>query len=152
MVAQLIWIAAVYASAVAIVHVLHNREKQGKSPRSGKWIHYVLITRNHESVIEWCIRALSFHAFLTGKRLRLTCMDDSSTDSTLLMVTKMSQDGYALDVGSNREYLVEQSKEQRYSNPWTEQEIVLDLRMPGVLVQLPFMQALGSRGYGSKRG
>ncbi|WP_410512617.1 hypothetical protein PaeBR_22070 [Paenibacillus sp. BR2-3] len=152
MVAQLIWIAAVYASAVAIVHVLHILEKTRKTPRTGKWIHYVLITRNQESVIEWYIRALTLHAFLTGKRLRVTCADDSSTDSTLLLVSKMKQDGCSLDVETDIGYFVERSSEQRYGNPWMEQEIVVDLRLPGVLVPLPFMLALGSRGYGSKRG
>lgn len=148
MVAQLIWIVAVYAVAVFLVHVLHNREKTRQSPRTGKWIHYVLITRNHESVIEWYIRALTIHAFLTGKRLRVTCMDDHSSDSTMLLISKISHSGCSLDmeIGSIGEYSIEQS------NPKTEREIVIDLRLPEMLVPLTFIHDLGSRGYRSERG
>jgi len=171
MAAQLIWIAVVYALAVFAVHVLHIREKTRQSPQSGKWIRYVLITRNHESVIEWYIRALSLHAFLTGKNVLITCMDDSSSDATLLVVSKLKQGGSCLEVEQDIGYYesrygmpdgqtasednaagTETVLDQRYGSPWTEQEIVVDLRLPGVLVPLPFMQDQESRGYGSKHG
>lgn len=171
MVAQLIWIAAVYASAVLVVHVLHFLEQARQAPRPEKWIHYVLITRNHESVIEWYIRALSLHAFLTGKRLRVTCMDDRSSDDTLRMVNTMKQGGCCLEVETDIGY--DESRygishaqtacadhteatgsvmEQRHGSSWMTQEIIIDLRLPEMLVPLSCMQDLGSRGYGSKHG
>lgn len=152
MVAQLIWIVVVYAIAVFLVHVLHDREKRRQAPRTGKWIHYVLITHNHESVIEWYIRALTLHAFLTGKRLLVTCMDDHSSDGTLLLISKMKQSGCSLEIETDAESWEQRSNEQQYIKPCVEREIVIDLRLPEMLVPLPFMHDLGSRGYGSKCG
>ncbi|WP_379129866.1 hypothetical protein [Paenibacillus sp. sgz500958] len=98
MVAQLIWIAAVYASAVILVQIFRIREESKQSPRTGKWMHYVLITRNHESVVEWYIRALGFHSFITGKQLRLTLVDDGSSDDTMMLVSIMKRSGYPVDL------------------------------------------------------
>ncbi|WP_052087945.1 hypothetical protein [Paenibacillus wynnii] len=151
MAAQLIWIIVVYASAVVFVNLLHIREKMRQSPRSGEWIHYILITRNHETVIEWYVRALTLHSFLTGKRLRVTCMDDNSDDDTLLLVMKMKQSGCSLEVEA-LEHLEERSTAQRDGNLGLEQEIIIDLRLFEGLFPLPFIQDLGSRGYGSKPG
>lgn len=148
MVAQLIWILVVYASAVVFVHLLHNQEETRQSARSGKWIHYILITRNHESVVEWYIRAFTLHSFLTGKRLRVTCMDDHSSDGTLLLVSKMKLSGSSLEVEA-LEHSAVRSHERGYGNPRVEQEIVIDLRLFEGLFPLPFIQDLGSRGYRS---
>ncbi|MFD1776709.1 hypothetical protein ACFSF2_22830, partial [Paenibacillus rhizophilus] len=86
MMAQLIWIGAVYASAVMCVHALKFREKMQAARETGKWLHYILIARNHESVVEGIIRAMTLQSFLTGKRLRVTFMDDGSSDGTLRIV------------------------------------------------------------------
>jgi len=151
MAAQLIWIIVVYASAVVLVHLFAHREKTRQSPRSGKWIHYILVTRNHESVIEWYARALTLHSFLTGKRLRVTCMDDASSDNTLLLVTKLKQSGSNLEVKAYEPF-VERSTDPLQSNYRVGQEIVIDLRLFEGRSHLPFIQDLGSRGYGSEPG
>lgn len=145
MVAQLLWIAAVYASAVILVHVLHIREKFRESRKSGKWVHYILITRNHEPVIEWYLRALSFQAFLTGKRLRVLVMDDSSSDRTMGIVSRMARSGYLLEHAAAASAL----GREEVPEP---QDIVLDLRLSGQTVKWPVFQASGSRGSRSKRG
>jgi len=151
MAAQLIWIIVVYASAVITVHLLHTREKTRQSPTAGKWIHYIVRTRNHESVIEWYIRAFTLHSFLTGKRLLVTCMDDHSTDNTLLLLSKMKQNGCSLEVETPG-HRMEWDTEHYNSTFRVEQEIVIDLRLFEGLFPLPSIQDLGSRGYGSKPG
>jgi len=85
MVAQLIWIAAVYVSAAVIIHMLHNREQKRQSPRVVKWIHYILITRNHESVVEWYIRALTFHGECASPVTYIFSLDPLRFDSHPLL-------------------------------------------------------------------
>jgi hypothetical protein len=145
MVAQLIWIAVVYVSAAVIIHILHNRQKVRKTPQSVKWIHYIFITRNHASVVEWYIRALTFQAFLTGKRFRVTFMDDDSSDGTLGIVSKMAASGCSIDLATSM-YTFQVSEEELQ-----QQGIVVDLRLSGQSVSLPFMGMAGSRGCESKR-
>lgn len=144
MVAQLIWIAAVYVSAAVIIHMLHNREQRRQSQRVVKWVHYILIARNQESVVEWYIRALTFHAFLTGKRLRVTFMDDDSGDRTLGIVSRMVRSGCSIDLTTS---LYNFQAEEDLQN----QGIVVDLRLSGQPIPLPFMAMPGSRGCESKR-
>ena len=145
MVAQLIWIAAVYVSAAVIIHMLHNRQKVQQTPQSVKWIHYILITRNHASVVEWYIRALTFQAFLTGKRFRVTFMDDGSSDGTLGIVSRLADSGCSIDLATSM-YTFQVSEEELQR-----QGIVVDLRLSGQSVSLPFMGMAGSRGCESKR-
>lgn len=158
MAAQLMWILVVYASAVVIVHLLHIREKTQQSLRIGKWLHYILIIRNHESVIEWYIRMLTLHTFLTGKRLRVTCMDDGSTDATLFVVSKLIQSGCSVDVKDLEQYENRNlspdgdSELQQDGRIFAEKEIVIDLRAAELLIPLPFLPGMGSRGYRSKHG
>ncbi|GGF87518.1 hypothetical protein GCM10010912_36010 [Paenibacillus albidus] len=144
MVAQLIWIAAVYASAVASIHFLHHRE-QTRKMFAGKWLHYIFITRNHESVVEGYIRALAVHSFLTGRRLRVTFMDEGSDDATAGILSRLAHNGCSVELQACRlaVHTGEELKQQGY---------VVDLRMSGEYGQLPFLRTAGSRGYGSKRG
>lgn len=145
MVAQLLWIAGVYAFAVILVHVLHVREKFRKGRKSGERVHYIVITRNHEPVIEWYLRALMFQAFLTGKRLRVQVVDDSSSDGTLEIVSRMVRSSSSLELAGTASALGRDKGPER-------QEMVLDLRMSGLTVKWPVFQASGSRGSRSERG
>jgi hypothetical protein len=145
MVAQLIWIVAVYAAAVALVHVLHIREKANQKREPGKWIQYTLITRNHESVVEWYIRALAFHAFLTGKTLRVLVMDDGSSDGTMKIVSKMAQSGTSLDLATVMPIRSQEENRELHG-------VILDLRLSGQDVGWSFIQAAGSRGSKSSHG
>lgn len=122
MIAQLIWIAVVYASAAVIIHMVHNRQHVRRTPQSGKRIHYIFITRNDESVVEGYIRALAFQALLTGKRLQATFMDDDSNDGTLRIVSKMAASGCSIDLATSMYSL-------RASDELQNEGIVVDLRL-----------------------
>lgn len=124
MVAQLIWIAAVYASAVVLVHILHHREHTGRVIRSGKRLHYILITRNHETVIEGYIRMMDFRAFWTGRLYQVTLLDDGSKDGTLAIASRMAQNGSAIDFAPLMQFPLQGDND-------LQREIVIDLRMPG---------------------
>lgn len=124
MVAQLIWIAAVYASAVILVHILHHREHTRRVMRSGKRLHYILITRNHEAVIEGYVRMMAFHAFWTGKRHQITLLDDESKDGTLAVASKLAHSGSVIDFAPLMHFRPIRGGDD------IQREIVIDLRMP----------------------
>lgn len=125
MVAQLIWIAAVYASAVVLVHILHHRKHAREVMRSGKRLHYILITRNHEAVIEGYIRMMAFHAFWTGKLYQVTLLDDESKDGTLAIASKLAYSGSAINIAPLMHWYSIRGLDE------SQREIVIDLRMPG---------------------
>ncbi|MGN7762067.1 glycosyltransferase family A protein [Paenibacillus sp. 22594] len=146
MVAQLIWIAAIYAFAVVLVHMLSKREKSRQGSQSGKRLHYILITRNHEFVVEWYIRTLTFHSLLSGKMLQVTLMDDGSSDATLDVAVRLAQNGSAL------EFVPAMPACSFETDLNLQSGIIVDLRGTGQLVPLPFLQMPWSRGCRSKRG
>ncbi|ASA24501.1 hypothetical protein [Paenibacillus donghaensis] len=143
MVAQLLLIAAVYTVAAGLVHWLHSRGQTRRTTSAGKWIHYILIVRNHESVVEGYLRAIALQAGLAGKLPRVTLWDDGSTDGTLHMVTRLVQSSCPLDLIPAL-YPSQVNKEGRLGG------IVIDLRSAGQQPLLSFMKPAGSRGYGSK--
>ncbi|NGM82300.1 glycosyltransferase family 2 protein [Paenibacillus sp. 7124] len=151
MMAQLIWIGAVYASAVMCVHALKFRDKMKASGEMEKWLHYILIARNHESVVEGVIRAMTLQSFLTGKRLRVTFMDDGSSDGTLRIVSGLRDGGCSLDVRMAHGMDGYLQADQKAQSLRRDEDTVIDLRQPEHPIPLPFMRAVGSRGFQSKR-
>ncbi|WP_150270530.1 glycosyltransferase family A protein [Paenibacillus tepidiphilus] len=145
MVIQLIWIAVVYAFAAMLVHILHNRERTRQKLRIGKVLHYIMITRNHEAVVEWYIRMLPVQAFLTGKPLYVTLIDDGSDDRTVTVAARLALDGASVDIAPLA--LMQDIGEQRAV--WGEH--VLDLRTAGGPAVMPLMRMPESGRFGSKR-
>lgn len=146
MVAQLIWIAAVYGVAVILIHVLHNRKQTRQTSASGKRLHYILITRNHEAVVEWYIRIMGLHALWTGKPSLVTVMDDGSSDGTMAVASRLLLGGSPVDFAPAAHIHTLPDGGQ------SPKDLVIDLRLPGKAAPLPFMRLPGSGGYGSKHG
>ncbi|WP_342563321.1 hypothetical protein NST84_28210 [Paenibacillus sp. FSL R7-0345] len=125
MVAQLIWIAAVYGSAVALVHILQHRERIRYAGRISKRIHYILITRNHEAVIEGYIRMLAWRAFWAGRTYQVTLLDDESRDGTVAVAARLARSGSLIEFAPLMQLY-------RYEDgPEPQRQTVIDLRMPG---------------------
>ena len=142
MVAQLLLIAVVYTVAAGMVHWKHGRGQARPTLPTVKWIHYCLIVRNHESVVEGYLRAIALQAGLAGKAPRVTLWDDGSTDRTLQMVTRLVQSSCSLDLVPAL-YPAQGHMEGRFEG------VVIDLRSAGQQSPLSFMKPAGSRGYGS---
>ncbi|WNS42656.1 hypothetical protein [Paenibacillus sp. MMS20-IR301] len=141
MITQLIWIMSIYATAAALVQLLHHRGKTREHVRPGKRLQYILITRNHEAVVEWYIRILAFHASWAGSPLQVTVADDSSADGTLNIASRLdvcSSPVLSLYSGGNGNEPPER--------------MVVDLRMQEPRLPLRMMRLPGSGGYGSKHG
>ncbi|MBW4081677.1 glycosyltransferase family A protein [Paenibacillus sp. S150] len=146
MAAQLMWIAAIYVFAVVLVHILHGREQSWQRSRSGKRLHYILITRNHEYVLEWYIRALAFHALLSGKVLQITLMDEGSSDGTVDIASRLARNGSALDFAPAAPNSLMEAELKLQPG------IIVDLRESGHSLPLSFLQMPWSRECRSKRG
>ncbi|OMF92304.1 hypothetical protein [Paenibacillus sp. FSL R7-0273] len=125
MVAQLIWIAAVYGLAVALVHILQHREHTRHAGRFSKRLHYILITRNHEAVIEGYIRLLAWQAFRAGKAYQVTLMDDESRDGTVAVAARLARSGSMI------EFVPLLQLYRFQDSPEPQQQTVIDLRKQG---------------------
>lgn len=73
-------IVSSYLLAVVFVHVSHGYYLR-KKPRDRR-THYVLITRNHGSQLEWYLMSLAWYSLWRGVPLRVTVLDDGSQDDT----------------------------------------------------------------------
>jgi len=83
-------IIACYAVAVAVVHVARHWYRKRGLDTARRELEYVLVTKQNQLQIEWVIRALMMYAGLRGARLRLTIIDDQSTDLTIPIVTRLT--------------------------------------------------------------
>lgn len=142
MIVQFIWIMSIYASAAALVQLLHHREVARKAARTGKRLHYILITRNHEAVVEWYIRMLAVYAFWMGRPLYVTVMDDGSVDGTLEVASRLAIGGSSIGF----------APVTRVGEAGLRKETVLDLRMREQPLPMRMMRLPESRRYRSKQG
>lgn len=139
MVAQLLWILAVYGIAVALIHIMHARQLRRAGEGTGRRRHYVLITSNHERQVEWYLRALSWYALLSGTRVRVTVLDDQSYDDTLKIVQRLTHlSGIELVYGTWRSD--DSASREVEADPNEEEVIRIDLRNPMEAVRIPYVQ------------
>lgn len=142
MIAQLIWIMCIYASAAALVHLLHHQAQSRAAAGSGrKRLHYILITRNHEAVVEWYLRVLAIYALCTGRTLQVTVVDDGSEDGTMAVASRMAYHSSSIECAPVMPLPSLLGGSQ-----------LVDLRAPEPLLPLRIMQLPGSRGDRSKPG
>ncbi|TVY09328.1 hypothetical protein [Paenibacillus cremeus] len=90
----LVWIVGCYAAGIAILHILHWHRKQRGAERT---VHYVLHTQNNQHQVEWYIRSLHFFSWVKGRTIRITLMDEGSTDETLAIAERLSLE-YHLEI------------------------------------------------------
>ncbi|MEK3733186.1 MULTISPECIES: hypothetical protein [Paenibacillus] len=139
MVAHLLWILAVYGAAVALVHIIHRRSRDGYDQGRTRTKHYVLITSNHEHRVEWYLRALSLYALLSGSRVKVTVLDKQSDDDTMKIVSRLKGlTGIELEyhsLGAEDPNLVATDR-----NPLHDLLFYVDLRLPREAARIPYVQ------------
>lgn len=99
MLIELLCVAAIYAGAIAYAHWVARRRRRTETNR------YVLVADNHESQIEWYMRALQLYGRRSGTDIRISVMLRDSTDETASIVRQMarSDDGIDwLDIAAER--------------------------------------------------
>jgi hypothetical protein len=74
-----------------------NRIKPGEP-------HYIIVTRNNQDQIEWMVRLLRFHAWLTGKSPFYTFLDASGSAETTAIIHHLmkGREGWLLRGRPNR--------------------------------------------------
>lgn len=98
MILGMLCIIAVYGIGIALVHWQHARARSrlsvaacGKHPdHEAGHDHYLLITGDHQHQIEWIIRSLLFYAWIKGKDIRITVLDEGSSDDTTEIVRRFA--------------------------------------------------------------
>lgn len=87
MVAILLAVIGCYVIAAVAVHLAY-RIRRGK-PSSGK--HYILVAGNDENKMEWYMRSLLAFSRRMGTDLRVTVVDQGSTDHTMAIAGRFSE-------------------------------------------------------------
>lgn len=82
----LLWIIGCYGLSVAILHFIFGLTKA--KPRQSS--HFLLITKNNGLHIEWYIRSLHVFSWLRGRQVKVTILDEGSTDDTLPILERMA--------------------------------------------------------------
>jgi len=82
---ELLLVIGIYALGAAGVHWAHRRRGKAASPSR----HYVLHVRDDGRRLEWVVRALLWHGLRRDRGIRITVIDDGSTDDTPALVHLM---------------------------------------------------------------
>ena len=94
MVVGLICIIGFYGLAVLLMHGCYARfGAKGRKP-----VHYVLVTNNNETQLEWYVRSLLFFSWLKGRPVFLVIADEGSTDGTLAIAHILKRQQSAMDI------------------------------------------------------
>ncbi|MGZ9586276.1 glycosyltransferase family A protein [Paenibacillus marinisediminis] len=89
MIAMLLWIVGCYGLAVVVVHLVHRLQNKLRGVKPAPWMHVVIVSHNDERHMEWIIRAYSWFAWIKGRRLQFSVVDNNSTDDTTAIISKM---------------------------------------------------------------
>lgn len=139
MVSYMGWILLGYGLAAVLVHFLHGRLLRRK-PEEGRRLHYILVTHNHESQMEWYLRALSWYARLRGESVKVTVLDESSQDDTLAIIQRL-RDQSGLELSLSGLVKVDEDEIGLQTGHATEDEIKVhvDLRIPQEAAKIPYV-------------
>jgi hypothetical protein len=74
-----------YGLCVTLIHVWYSRRSD-----EPQVIHYVLITNNHQTQIEWYVRYFLFRSWVKGRETKITVAEQGSTEETLEIANRLS--------------------------------------------------------------
>lgn len=93
--------------------------------------HFIVISANSQSSIEWWLRSYVFWNWIHGNACRFTCIDLGSTDDTLLILERLMRRFTCIEVKRFNSEDRERSADQLIPGRLLEQHpVVLDLRHP----------------------
>jgi hypothetical protein len=144
--------------AAALVHLMHwylyRGHKQEKMPRH----HYVWVTDQRQTNIEWHLRSLFSFSRMVGKDVQLTVIDNGLSDEALAIVNRFAREQEKIKVhaaqdldkhkeGSSKEKTVASN---RNADQWlwllqnegvvsaSDSAVLIDLHNPEDLSKLPY--------------
>lgn len=89
MVESVIIIISCYICSAFLVHVAYRSLPNQRDASH----HYVLVTKNNERQAEFVLRAITWHAWLFGKVLEISVIDENSEDQTIPIIRRLDRDG-----------------------------------------------------------
>lgn len=89
MVESVIIIISCYICSAFLVHVAYRSLPHQRDASH----HYVLVTKNNERQAEFVLRAITWHAWLFGKVLEISVIDENSEDQTIPIIRRLDRDG-----------------------------------------------------------
>lgn len=87
MIVGLLSIFGAYGLAIAFVHLWHAW-RQGSMKQT---LHYILITKNNGSHMEWYVRSLLWIAWLRARPIHIVIVDEGSQDDTLVIAARLAK-------------------------------------------------------------
>jgi len=142
MITMLLWIVGCYGLAVAVVHLVHRLQNKLRGDKQAPWMHVVIVSRNDERHMEWIIRAYCWFAWLKGKRLQFTVVDNGSTDDTSAIISRLiHHNEISCDIVNVHSYKEQEEAVYRLEmlKQPTETQIVLTLSKKADWRRVPFM-------------
>lgn len=136
MISLFAWICLSYGLAAYVVNWVYKRSVH-EAPLTS--VHYVLVTRNHASQLEWYLRAINWHSLLRSIPHKVTLMDDHSADDTLAIADKMGSTGMDLRVVGMKDKTLGEVKERHLMEDGMESLRIVDLRKPGEASKIPYV-------------
>lgn len=140
MIEALLWIIGSYGTCIALVHIAHAWGQRKIKPIR----HFVLVSHNHQLQMEWYIRLLLLFGWVKGHHMKITVVDEGSTDDTISIVHKIKRYlGADLTILHGRHHieLIERQRERETAPHRTEVElIVVELNNTDDLAKLPRLQ------------
>lgn len=91
MVAILLAVIGCYAIAAFMVHVAYRLSKSREETNK----HYILVAENDGHKMEWYLRSFMFFMRRTGAAVRLTVVDQGSSDDTVAIANRLARHGSA---------------------------------------------------------
>jgi hypothetical protein len=85
MIVGLLWIIGCYAVSILLVHWCYRRDRQKVRKIDRIWV----ITNNNQMQVEGFVRYFHFSSWLQGKDIRMTLVDEGSTDETLAIAERL---------------------------------------------------------------
>jgi hypothetical protein len=86
MIQGLMWILGSYGFCILLVHLLNGSIHKKRD----KVVHYVFVTRDNQNEIEGRLRSIFIAAWLSGRSLKVTILDEASQDETLAIAGRLS--------------------------------------------------------------
>ena len=158
MVIVLLTVIGCYMAAAGLVHLMHwylyRGQKQVKTPRH----HYVWVTDQRQTNIEWHLRSLFSFSRMVGKDVQLTVIDNGLSEEDLAIVNRFSREQEKIKVHAvqnldkHKEKLDEGKTVAGYRNAdqwlWllqnegvvsaSDSAVLIDLHNPEDLSKLPY--------------
>lgn len=95
-----VWLLAAFGCSSLLVMVAERWTSRMNSMTELPQEHYRLLVHNSEQVLERAVRKLLFRSYWSGKPIRITLIEEGSTDDTPRMLAILAREPYGCGFGA----------------------------------------------------